>query len=159
LLFERVGASAFVGLWGSVTQSSGRASGAECSVIEVGGQRRAPWWKSEGGYFCCVVDWEEFLGGPYRSADLNRVWRDHDEAGSPFNNLLMLLCLKTITVRSLQAFATASIGQSTRVDASVGNHGFLGVDGVVVKISIGERDSLVSPADLHKNVASPLKLG
>jgi hypothetical protein len=159
LLFEKVGASAFLVLWGSVPESAGQTSGAEGSVSEFGGQREAPWWKSEGGYFCCVVDWEKFFQGPYRSADLNRVWRDYDVEGSPFNNLLMMLCLKRITVQSLEACTTADIGQRTRVEASIGRHGFLGVDGVVVKISIGKRDSLVSPADLHKHVASRLKLG
>lgn len=70
----------------------------------------------------------------------------------------MLLCLKTITMQSLEACVTTDIGPRTRVAASVGNKDFLGVDGVVVKVSIGRRDSLVPPAELHKRVASPLKV-
>lgn len=159
MLFEKVGESAFLVLWGSLPESTGRALGVESSreghQFEVDGQREAPWWKSEGGYFCCVVDWEEFVKGPYRSADLERVWRDHD---SPFNDLLMLLCLKTITVQSLEACVTTDIGPRTRVVATVGNKDFLGVDGVVVKVSIGRRDSLVPPDELHKRVAIPLKV-
>lgn len=163
LLFEKVGTSAFLVLWGSAPESAGRAPGVkssrEGSVSEVGGQREAAWWKSEGGYFCCVVDWETFFQGPYRSADLNRVWRDYDLEGSPFNSLLMLLCLKTITAQSPKASVTADIGPRTRVGASIRNDDFLGVDGIVVKVSIGRRDSLVPPAELHKRVASQLKLG
>jgi len=163
LLFEKVGASAFLVLWGSVPPSSGRASGAESyregSVGEVGGQREAPWWKSEGGYFCCVVDWEEFREGPYRSADLKRVWQDYNLEGSPFNNFLMMLCLKRITVQSLEACVTADIRPRTRVEARIGNQGFFGVDGVLVKVSIGRRDSLVPLAELHERVTKQLGLG
>lgn len=162
MLFEKVRESAFLVLWGSLAESAGRSLGVESfregHQFQVDGQREAPWWKSGGGYFCCVVDWEEFVKGPYRSADLERVWRDYDLKDSPFNNLLMLLCLKTITMQSLEACVTTDIGPRTRVAASVGNKDFLGVDGVVVKVSIGRRDSLVPPAELHKRVASPLKV-
>lgn len=142
LLFEQPGESAFVVVWGSVPESAGQAAGTVSGQTDsLSGQSESPWWKSESGYFCCVVDWEELIDAPYLREDVNIwTWDWHFEK-SAFAVELMRICGKTLVARPLEASTIAHIGPGTRVEARVGNRSFLGVDGVLVDVHIGRRGS------------------
>ena len=143
LLFEQPEEAAFLLVWGSVPAPPGRAesvsSGMTGSMSADGGQSVVPWWKSESGYFCCVVDWEAFVERPYRGEDVDLMTGEWRLKTSSFNQYLMLYCDKSIIAQSLEASMRADIGSRARVDASVTNECFLGVDGVVVNVLIGRR--------------------
>lgn len=151
-LFEFEGAHrAFLLIWGSAPHSERAArtwSGWKSPASRESVVSERPWWKSEGGYFCWIVDWERFAERPYRKEDLDLLTSDWRSSGSSFGNVLMLFCSKELAGQSLKTSMSADVGSrepgaKTEVTAGVSGQGFLGVDGVVVEMVIGRRHDLL----------------
>jgi len=139
LLFEREDQDAFFVIWGSApVADSDTVSTTSTALTRLTGSS-GPWWESDGGYFCAVVEWEVFTEMPYNRGDVAWLISEWHHMSSTFFVDLIKFCQLSLAGAELCADAHESVGARNRkaiVSASVSNQTFLGVEGLVVGVFI-----------------------
>ncbi|KAK1752181.1 heterokaryon incompatibility protein-domain-containing protein [Echria macrotheca] len=138
LLFERPFVDAFFVIWGTPPGDS----------ADAWHPRR--WWQRQAGYFCQVVGWSTVMGVYSREAviRLSRQW--HPLTGfQTFNEALLSFVKRDMALRSLSSEWKATWGprgNEVVVTATVSRQQFLGVEGLVVAVTIGEKTTVTDVA-------------